>query len=127
MEAARSSEVVTQAVFQDTFFPSEVRSLPRVEVPVAGVTGTTMWNDERQVVFFVMEENVSFPDHTHCTQSGLVLAGEMTLEIGGRTELYGPGDWYYVPEGTRHRAHFSKKTYLIDFSAAPDRYKVSRI
>ena len=49
----------------------------------------------------------------------------MTLEIDGQTELYQEGDDYYVPEGSMHRTNFSKKTYLIDLSDAPDRYPVS--
>ena len=104
--------------------PAEILSLPKVEVPVAGVTGYCLGNEEKQVVFFLMEEGVSFPDHSHCTQMGTIISGEMTLEINGQTELFQSGDQYHVPEGVRHRAHFSKPTFLIDLSAAPDRYKV---
>lgn len=75
-------------------------------------------------MFFIMEEGISFPDHAHCTQCGTVVSGEMTMEIDGQTELYGPGDDYLVPEGALHRTYFSKRTYLIDLSDAPDRYQV---
>jgi quercetin dioxygenase-like cupin family protein len=117
MEAARTPAVAD-------FLPPEIRSLPQIEMPVAGVTGYGMQNHEKQLVFFIMEEGVSFPDHSHCTQSGTIISGEMTMEINGQTELYGPGDHYHVPEGIRHRTHFSKQTFLIDLSDAPDRYKV---
>ncbi|MFH1843132.1 MAG: cupin domain-containing protein [bacterium] len=117
MEAAKSPAEINP-------FPSEILSLPLVEIPIDGVTGYCLHNSERQLVFFVMEEGVSFPDHTHCTQSGKVICGEMTMEIDGQTELYGPGDTYRVPEGTKHRTHFSMRTYLIDMSNAPDRYTV---
>ncbi len=76
---------------------------------------------------FVMEtEGVSFPDHSHCEQRGLVIAGEMTIEIDGQTNLYQAGDTYVVPDGVRHRATFSKPTVLIDMSDAPDRFSVYR-
>ena len=63
--------------------PPEVLALPSVEIPVAGVTGYSLQNDSRQVVFFIFEEGVSVPDHAHCEQRGMVISGEMVLEIEG--------------------------------------------
>ena len=107
-----------------SIWPREILSLPKVVMPVSGVTGFCLRNDEKQVIFFEIEEGTSFPDHSHCEQWGTVVAGEMTLEIGGHTDLYQPGDAYHIPEGSRHRASFSERTYLIDLFAAPDRYPV---
>ena len=104
--------------------PPEILSLPKVEVPVAGVTGYCLNDDEKQVVFFIFEEGVSFPDHAHCEQRGIIVSGEMTMDIGGKTNLYEAGDQYFVPEGTSHRANFSKPTVLVDMSNTPERYKV---
>ena len=118
MEAARSQTT------QESL-PPEILSLPKVEIPVAGVTGYCLSNDEKQVVFFIFEEGVSFPDHAHCEQRGILVSGEMTLEIDGKTNLYQAGDQYLVPEGTHHRSHFSKRTVLVDMSDTPERYKVS--
>jgi quercetin dioxygenase-like cupin family protein len=117
MEAAKTP---TQA----NFLPPEILTLPQVEIPVSGVTGYCLQNEEKQCVFFVMEEGVSFPDHAHCTQYGTIVSGEMTLTINGQSELYQSGDDYYVPEGTLHRAYFSRRTFLIDLSDTSDRYKV---
>jgi len=100
MEAASSQTT------QDNL-PPQILSLPKVEVPVAGVTGYCLSNDERQLVFFIFEEG-----------------GEMILEIEGQTELYQAGDQYRVPEGANHRANFSKRTVLVDLTDTPDRYKV---
>jgi len=103
--------------------PLEILCLPKVEVPVAGVTGYCLSDDEKQVVFFIFEEGVTFPDHAHCEQRGILISGEMTLEIEGKTNLYQAGDQYIVPEGANHRANFSKRTVLVDMSDAPNRYK----
>ena len=105
--------------------PPEVLSLPKVEIPVSGVEGYCLHDAEKQVVFFVFEEGVSFPDHSHCEQRGMVISGEMVLEIDGETNLYQEGDFYLVPEGVKHRASFSTRTVLIDMSDAPDRYKTA--
>jgi quercetin dioxygenase-like cupin family protein len=105
-------------------FPSEILALPKVEVPVAGVTGYSLRDDEKQVVFFLFDEGVSVPDHAHCEQHGMVVSGEMVLEVEGKTNLYTAGESYRVPGGVTHRASFSKPTLVIDMSNAPDRYVV---
>ena len=91
MEASRSQST------QETL-PPEIISLPKVEVPVAGVTGYCLNDDEKQVVFFIFDEGVSFPDHAHCEQRGFLISGEMTMEIEGKTNLYQTGDQYVVPD-----------------------------
>jgi quercetin dioxygenase-like cupin family protein len=104
--------------------PEEVLALPKVEVPIDGVTGFCMRDEEKQVVFFVFEEGVSFPDHSHCAQYGTIIAGEMVLEVEGRTNLYQSGDHYHVPEGVLHRTVFTRRTALVDMSDDPARYKL---
>ena len=118
MESARTSTHTAQ-------LPPEILALPKVEVPVAGVEGYCLHDDQKQVVFFVFDEGVTMPDHSHCEQRGIVVSGEMTLEINGQTNLYEAGDSYLVPEGTSHRANFSRRTVLVDMSAVPDRYPVN--
>jgi len=105
--------------------PAEILNLPKVEVPVDGVTGFCLSDDEKQVVFFVFEEGVSFPDHSHCSQRGVIISGEMVMEIAGVTNLFQAGDTYDVPEGVPHRTNFSQRTVLVDMSDSPDRYTTS--
>jgi len=106
-----------------SFWPKEILALPQVAVPVAGVTGHTLKNHEKQVYFLHFEEGTSVPDHSHGAQWGYLVAGEMMLEIAGRTELFESGDVYYIPAGTKHRAVFSKASYVIDMSDELDRYR----
>jgi quercetin dioxygenase-like cupin family protein len=106
--------------------PEEVLALPKVEVPIDGVTGFSLGDEEKQVIFFVFEEGVSVPDHSHCAQRGTVISGEMVLEVDGSTNLYQPGDHYHVPEGVKHRTVFTKRTVVVDMSDDPARYPVHR-
>ncbi len=115
----------TNSVPKSDIFPPEILSLPQVEVPVAGVSGYCLKNAEKQVVFFVFEEGVSMPDHSHCEQKGFVISGEMMIEVGGETNLYQDGDSYVIPEHVKHRVNFSRRTVLVDMSDAPDRYNVT--
>lgn len=108
-----------------SLLPPEILALPRVEMPVAGATGYSLSDGEKQLVFFLFDEGVSFPDHSHCEQRGMVVAGEMLMEIEGETNLYQAGDFYVVPQGVRHRTTFSRPTFLIDLSDAPDRFKAT--
>ena len=117
MEAAKSP-------MGTEILPPEILSLPKVEIPVSGVEGYCLNDDQKQVVFFIFEEGVSFPDHAHCDQRGMVVSGEMVIEINGQTNLYQAGDFYQVPEGVKHRANFSQRTVLIDMSDAPNRYEM---
>ena len=117
MEAAKSPSTFD-------LLPDEIKTLPKIEIPVSGVTGFSLLNDEKQLVFFVVDEGVTVPNHAHCAQKGTVVAGEMTLTIEGQTNLYQPGDTYSIPEGASHRVSFSKDTILIDLFDAPNRYPV---
>lgn len=105
--------------------PPEIMALPKVEMPVAGATGYSLSDGEKQLVFFLFDEGVSFPDHSHCEQRGMVVSGEMLMEIEGETNLYQAGDFYVVPRGVRHRTTFSRPTFLIDLSDMPDRFKAT--
>ncbi len=103
-------------------WPEEILNLPKVEIPISGVTGHILKNSEKQVVFFHFPEGTTVPDHNHSAQYGYLVTGEMTLEIEGRTELHSAGDKYYIPAGVKHRTSFSRDSFVIDMSSNLDRY-----
>jgi len=107
-----------------TIWPREILRLPQVEFHIAGVTGHSLTDSEKQVTFFRFDEGTVVPDHSHASQWGYLVEGEMTLEIDGRTELYEAGDIYHVPGGTKHRTSFSKESFVIDMGSDPRRYKL---
>ncbi len=116
--------VIEKSELRSTFWPEDILGLPRVEIPVSGAGGYSLRNREKQVLFMMFPEGASVPDHSHSTQTGLVVSGEMTLEIEGKTEYFQSGDVYSIPAGTRHRTYFSRDTYLIDMGDDPDRFPV---
>jgi quercetin dioxygenase-like cupin family protein len=107
-----------------TIWPDEILRLPQVEFHVPGVRGHTLKNDEKQVTFLSFEAGTVVPDHSHGAQWGYLVAGEMTLQIEDRTELFSAGDIYYIPAATSHRTSFSKDSYVIDMGDDPHRYPV---
>jgi quercetin dioxygenase-like cupin family protein len=46
----------------------------------------------------------------------------MELTIDDETNIYRRGDHYYIPDGVLHSAKFTRKTWLMDYFADPDRY-----
>jgi quercetin dioxygenase-like cupin family protein len=106
-----------------TVYPDMIRNLPEVDVPFDGVRGWMIESSGRQVAFFDIKPVGQVPPHSHCAQWGFVLDGEMSLTIGGETNTYNKGDWYYIPEGVEHSATFKTRVNVIDVFDSPDRYK----
>ena len=60
--------------------------------------------------------NASYPDHTHESETAhIILSGEMTLTIDGRTEIFRVGGRCDVPAGAVHSARVGPQgcRYLI--------------
>jgi quercetin dioxygenase-like cupin family protein len=72
-----------------------------------GFAHTFVWQDGADAFY---------PDHTHESETAhIILAGEMTLTMGGRTGTYHAGDRCDVPAGTVHSARIGPQgcRYLI--------------
>ena len=60
--------------------------------------------------------NASYPDHTHTTETAhIILSGEMTLTMDGKSHTYGAGERADVPAGAVHSARMGPTgcRYLI--------------
>jgi len=74
--------------------------------------------DEGFAHVYVWEDgpNAYYPDHTHAEQTAhIVLSGELTLTMGGKTLAYRAGERCDVPAGAVHSAHMGPQgcRYLI--------------
>ena len=72
-----------------------------------GFAHTYVWQDG---------PNASYPDHTHATETAhIILDGEMTLIMGGRSTTHGKGERCDVPAGATHAARMGPAgcRYLI--------------
>jgi len=60
--------------------------------------------------------NASYPDHTHTTETAhIILSGEMTLTMDGKSHTYRAGERADVPAGAVHSARMGPTgcRYLI--------------
>lgn len=104
-------------------YPEIIRNLPEADIPFSGVHGWISQSKDHQIVFFDIEPIGEVAEHSHGPQWGIVIEGEMKLTIGGKTDTYIKGDYYYIPDGVVHSAVFKCRTRLLDFFADKDRYK----
>jgi mannose-6-phosphate isomerase-like protein (cupin superfamily) len=75
--------------------PMDVAQLER-QLHTEGFRHTYVWEDG---------PNRCYGDHTHAAETAhIILEGEMTLTMGGRSTIYQAGDRCDVPAGTVHAA-----------------------
>ncbi len=103
-------------------FPDIITNLPEADIPFNGVKGWISQSDDHQTLFLEIEAIGKVAEHSHCTQWGIVVKGEMDLTIDGDTKTYAKGDSYFIPDGVKHSAVFKTKTWAIDFFADNKRY-----
>ncbi len=81
-------------------------------------------SDAGLVAFFTFLKDMELPTHSHGTQWGTVVEGEIEFTIGGETKTYCAGDSYTIPAGVEHGASIKAGTRVIDVFEEADRYAV---
>ncbi|MFC1493503.1 cupin domain-containing protein [candidate division KSB1 bacterium] len=107
----------------NSLYPDIIKNLPEANVPIDGVQAWLLQGEDSQLCFFILEEGVTVPLHSHGAQWGTVLNGELELTISGETIVYRDGDSYFIPDGAEHTAILRKRSFVIDYFADKDRYK----
>jgi len=74
--------------------------------PASGIVGRPIFGEAAMVVLVSFEAGANAPVHRHEAeeQFGIVLTGELSVTIGGRTHHLVSGHAYYVPAGVEHSA-----------------------
>ena len=104
-------------------FPDFVRKLPRADLPFAGLRGWLLQGDSGQLLFNESDVEVSVPEHSHGSQWGTVIDGEIELTIDGQLHTYRRGDSYLIPAGTPHSARIPPGFRAVDYFEEKDRYR----
>jgi len=103
-------------------YPEFIKSLPKADIPMAGVTAHLLAAPSGQVVFFELPAGSTVPPHSHGAQWGIVVHGEIELTIGGRTKTYLAGDSYAIGDGEEHSGKAHTDCLVIDVFSEADRY-----
>jgi quercetin dioxygenase-like cupin family protein len=107
----------------DVFFPEIIVKLPKADIPINGLSSYLLQGKEQQLLFMEFENNVVVPDHSHESQWGVVLSGEIELTIEGRKNIFKKGDTYFIPAGAKHSAKIKAGYKDITLFNQKDRYQ----
>ena len=86
-----------------------------------GVIRRTLTAGERMMLVEVtLEDGAIVPTHTHPhEQTGYLVAGRMTFELGGESRELGPGDCWLVPSGEPHQVTALSACVVVDIFSPP--------
>jgi quercetin dioxygenase-like cupin family protein len=104
-------------------YPEIIKKLPKIQMQINGVNAFLFQGEQNQLVFFEFNEDTIIPEHSHGTQWGIVVDGEINLTISGIEKTYRKGDSYFIPAGAKHSGTITAGFKAIDFFDQPDRYK----
>lgn len=105
-------------------FPEAIRNLPEADISLRGCRAHLAQGDNHQILFMEFEEDVELSEHSHAAQWGMVLEGEITLNINGIENTYTKGDKYYIPAGIKHSGKIYAGYADITFFDEKSRYKI---
>ena len=104
-------------------FPEPIRNLPEADIPLSGIKAYLSQAETHQIIFMEFHEDVELPEHSHESQWGIVLEGEIDLIIDGVKRTYSKGDRYFIPAGTKHSGKIHAGYADITFFNEKNRYK----
>ena len=91
-----------------------------------GVRTRTFWGAEMLLSIVEFEPNSDVPNHTHPhEQGGMMLEGELEMDIAGQTKVLVLGDVYIIPGNVEHwaRSGDSPVRVLDIFSPVREEFK----
>jgi len=106
-----------------SIFPEPIQNLPKVDIPIKGITAYLSQSKNHQIIFMEFEEELELPEHSHAAQAGIVLEGCIDLIIGGEKRKYGKGDRYNIPSGVKHSGQIYAGYADVTFFDEPNRYQ----
>jgi len=70
-----------------------------------GARTRTFWGDKMTLSIVEIDPNSEVPRHTHPhEQGGMMIEGELEMNIAGESRLLKPGDVYIIPGNVEHWA-----------------------
>ncbi len=95
------------------YFPQLIQNLPRFE---GQFDAFQLSANNCDVLLSSYPAGTVIDPHSHDTENvGVITRGNLLLTMDGKTEQFGAGEWYHVPEGQEHAAEFTEDTAGIEF------------
>lgn len=103
-------------------FPESILNLPEADIPLDGLKAYLSQSTNHQIIFMEFEKDAVLPEHSHESQYGIVLEGQIELTINGQTTTYSKGDRYFIPKGIIHSGKIFAGYADMTFFNEKDRY-----
>ncbi|MCI4323430.1 MAG: cupin domain-containing protein [Thermoplasmata archaeon] len=97
-------------------FPSTVRNLPKTNLH--GIDVFVHDDGRTQVLFMELPRNrpeATVPVHTHDDEWGIVVEGEIEMNLAGQIERHGPGSTHWIQRDLPHSFRFAPGTSSIHY------------
>ena len=104
-------------------FPEPVLNLPEADISIDGLKAYIAQGDHFQILYMEFEKDVIIEEHSHESQWGVILEGQIDLTIDGKKSVFRKGDRYFIPKGVKHSAKIYKGYADITYFNQKDRYK----
>jgi quercetin dioxygenase-like cupin family protein len=105
------------------FFPPIITQHPTAKIPLDGIDSKLIQAGEQQFIFMEFNKDVEIGDHSHESQWGVVLEGEMEITIDGKYNLLKKGDSYFIPKDVIHSAKIKAGYKDMTLFNQKDRYE----
>ena len=105
-------------------FPEPILNLPKVDIPIDGLTAYLAQGENHQILFMEFAKDVELPKHSHEAQWGIILRGRIDLTINGMQHTFQRGETYYIPAGVKHSAKIHAGYADITYFDQKDRYQI---
>ncbi len=104
-------------------FPKPVLDLPKEDIPVDGLKAYIAQGEHFQILYMEFEKDAIIEEHSHESQWGVILEGQIDLSIDGKELVFRKGDRYFIPKGVKPSAKIYKGYADITYFNQKDRYK----
>ncbi|EKD96562.1 MAG: hypothetical protein ACD_23C01400G0008 [uncultured bacterium] len=104
-------------------FPDIITKLPQADIPIENLKAFLVQGENQQILFMEFDKDTEVAEHSHEAQWGIVLDGEIELNINNKKHLFGKGDTYFIPKGINHSAKIKQGYKDITLFDQKDRYK----
>ena len=105
-------------------FPEPITHLPEANIPLPGIKAYLSQAEDHQIIFMEFSTDVDLPEHSHESQWGIVLEGQIELTIDGVKQTYYKGDRYFIPAGITHSGKIYAGYADMTFFNQKDRYGI---
>lgn len=107
-----------------SIFPEPITAFPEADISLDGIRAFLSQSENHQIIFMEFQKDVILPEHEHESQWGIVLEGQIDLNISGKSQSFRKGDRYFIPKGVRHSGRIHAGYADMTFFNQKDRYKI---